>query len=172
MIKGNTKDGKILLKQKCMSIGIVPLEPRIFWDYDLGNNEEPYDAIKTITTYIVRLGVRKNRVVPYAVYTTKYGFHLILKLETWDEVQAELYILKELTNKQSIMSCRRQRIRIGEKIIKITGEKISPKPILLSSNTTEELRVGRKEIYDTFDRSYMPNIPEKIYEFLGEKKDG
>ena len=153
------------LDERCIAIGIVPQIPSVFWDYDLTPEEEVGKAIETLETYA------KSKKVRYAIYQTKHGLHLILETVTWDNAQNWLYELKKLTNKQSIMSCRKQRIRISPKWLKINGQIVSPEPKRILDNTIAELRVGRKETYETYDKTNIINIPEKIYELLGEKKD-
>lgn len=135
--------------QRCLAIGIKVEDPRIFWDRDIKEGEDRERVILDIRTYLDKSGISEKRL--WSIYSSKHGFHIIVKCESWDETQEYLYEFKKNIGGQSIMSCRQQRIRISPKFLELGAKDISEAPVLLCSNTKEELRIGRKEIYSTYD---------------------
>ena len=147
---------------RCIAIGIVPEYPRVFWDMDCKDKK---DGLESLHDYLkqYRHAFFFNQDPHYAIYETSNGYHLIIGCRDWDEAQIRLYDLKRMTHGQSIMSCRRQRIRISPKWmvysdtedIRIANSapkvEVSPEPKLIETNTDFELRSGRKEIYFTYN---------------------
>ena len=136
---------------RVMAFGIIPDVPLVFWDLDC---DDPKEGLKKIDKIVKERGLRNELSEggrPYAIYKTKHGYHFIIRCKSWDEVQDWLYILKEQTGGQSIMNCRKQRIRVTMKFLERNGMELSPAPKLIETNWVSDLRTGKKEIYTTYD---------------------
>lgn len=151
---------------RCIAIGIVPEYPRVFWDMDCKDKK---DGLESLHDYLKQYSHAffLNQDPHYAIYETSNGYHLIIGCRDWDEAQTRLYDLKKMTHGQSIMSCRKQRIRVSpkwaangidEKGLSFVDQRelrtnfeVSPEPMLTETNTDFELRTGRKEIYFTYN---------------------
>ena len=89
------------------------------------------------------------------IFQTKHGIHIVADSKNWDHCQYLLDETKAVFPKcDYIRNCRRLRLRIGPKYVEETGEIVSKEPMLRDCNCKGkhiEKRVGRLELYSTFD---------------------
>ena len=129
--------------------GVRPLRPVFFWDFDHTPTWEIEDFARVYFT-------------EYDVYESSPGrYHLVGKVGSWDTAQKLLFEAAEwFPREHYIMSCRRQRLRIGPKVIPVQGcldayprkLVVSEAPKLLICrclNGHVEKRVGSIETYTT-----------------------
>ena len=166
-------------------IGIVSRDPVIMWDYDYAEKETFDSAMKTLHDYILgKTDTQKVKICHFSdenspdeighsdgfarhwgIFETRHGLQMIVKCPNWDEAQTRLLELKLLTGKQSILSCRKQRIRISPKYENISKDKatfgiggiVSPEPKLIMAClcwTDVRKQNVRYEIYKSYE-----NIP-------------
>ena len=126
----------------------------MLWDYDLDGELEVHAIAK------LKDCIAKCEPLHWQIRHTKHGFHLLMRYETWDEVQEDLYRLKELTGKVSIMSCRKQRLRISPKWDLDKGLETSPVPVVMEScghdsefDIEHNRNLARLEFYKTYDHA-------------------
>jgi hypothetical protein len=147
-------------KIRVCAIGVLPNVPYVYWDYDFEDNErnEPQAGMIILKGMAA---VQEPKHYHYCIRRTKHGLHLVMQVDTWDNAQAALYELKKITNKISIMNCRKQRMRISPKWDMVTGEVRSPAPRVVDgcihSNTwyqdITDRKISRLEFYTTFEHT-------------------
>lgn len=135
---------------RCLAVGVVPDSPSVYWDADTTDKPMMLEKIRAICRGQLR-DLSKSTGRPYAIFESKHGYHFVVKCKSWDEAQDFLYYLKQRLGTNSIMSCRKQRLRISPKIDEVGGKDISPRPVLIETNWDAELRTGHREIYHTYD---------------------
>lgn len=163
------------------AIGVVPLCPFVLWDYDLNEFDVPEIGLQILKDFaLARGGTEFASVVlhhHFAIRVTKHGYHLVMACQSWDEAQAYLYELYKITNKRSIMSCRKQRLRISPKWHYRTGAIVSPAPMTIEgcehrdtwlADITDRGRT-RLEMYKTKDVGLDSGLTEKQWLALGEQ---
>lgn len=147
----------------CCAIGIIPLTPYVYWDYDLDETELT-DRGKTFAALRLRdfaKGLCALRHNHWCIRATKNGLHLVQQVPDWDTAQAALTNLYALTHKVSIMNCRKQRIRISPKWDLHTGAVLSPAPFVVDGCEHKETwyvditdrTKGKLEFYLTKDKT-------------------
>lgn len=152
--------------ERCMAIGVVPKQPFVLWDYDLDEVEILHrlgvvEALEHLAEHLIP-GTQHRH---WCIRETKNGYHLVVQTDTWDESQNALYYLHDLTHKQSIMSCRRQRIRVSPKW-SLTGVELSFTPRVIrgclhKSEYWNEIKGGHLEFYWTYERGIDTGIESK-----------
>lgn len=158
-------------RRRCCAIGLVPNTPIVYWDYDL-NNESESDAISWLKNYATAYREDSDH-THYAIRKTKHGLHLVMQVRTWDAADFTLRELKNLTDKVSIMSCRKQRIRISPKWELKTGFVLSPAPYVIDgcphtetwyADITDKSK-GRLEYYETYEHTVDTKqwTPQMLY---------
>ena len=129
--------------------GVRPLRPVFFWDFD----HTPTWAIEDFA---------RSYLTEWDVYeSSPERYHLVGKVDSWDRAQELLFkAAKWFPQEHYIMSCRRQRLRVGPKIMTDQGvldafpRKIvvteAPKLLICRClNGHVEKRVGSIETYTT-----------------------
>ena len=129
--------------------GVRPLRPVFFWDFD---HTSPWAIEDFARSYLTA----------YDVYESSPGrHHLVGKVDSWDRAQELLFkAAKWFPVENYIMSCRRQRLRIGPKIMTDQGPLDAfPRKIVVAEapkllicrclNGHVEKRVGSIETYTT-----------------------
>lgn len=131
------KDGE---KIRLSTLGVKPLTPVIFWDFDR-------TPIEDITKF-----ARKN-FIEYDIYLSSKGkYHLVAPADTYDTVQDSLEKIKQqFPSEVYIMNCRRLRLRITAKVDD-KGREIVPAPVLIEcfcNGAHVDKRTGILEVYYT-----------------------
>ncbi len=143
------------LHQKLTTWGVRPTNPVFFWDFDL-------TGIDMIWRWA------KENFKDFDIYLSSYlssrnpnRFHLVAKVDSYDQAQAKLRICaEEFPYEHYIMNCRRLRLRVREKIDEL-GATVAPEPSLFYCHCPNydhnEKRVGIVEQY--FTRTERENAP-------------
>ena len=127
---------------KCSTIGVRPIIPVFFWDFD----RTPYEQIINYANSVFE---------QFDIYLSdpiNLKYHLVAKCDSYDEVQAKLLQCKAtFPNEVYITHCRRLRLRITAKLDP-NGKEILPAPKLIRCHCKHEhneKRVGMTEVYYT-----------------------
>lgn len=161
-------------RPRMMAIGVVPTTPFVLWDYDLAENEKRNEVKERLEWYATGWrSTMANIGVHWCIRETKHGFHLIMQVPSWDDADYTLKELYRITHKQSIMSCRKQRLRVSPKW-DMQGREVSPVPKVVSGceHRTEwwnDIKKGRFEFYYTYDNGIDTGMTEEDWKRLGEK---
>ena len=144
------------------TVAAVPIVPFVLWDYDLAPDEDTPTAAWTLRRFatVLEQDWENEPHRHWKTRLTKNGLHLVIRCETWDEAQAKLYDLLHTTHKNSIMSCRKQRLRISAKWDLATGAIVNQAPVDLDGcghwdkvDIVNDRKLTRLEFYKTFERT-------------------
>lgn len=129
--------------------GVRPLRPVLFFDFDCTPTWEIEDFARSYLT-------------EWDVYESSPGrYHLVGKVDSWDRTQELLYkAAKCFPHEHYILSCRRQRLRTGPKVVTIEDPLYAyPRKVVVCEapkllicrclNGHVEKRVGSIETYTT-----------------------
>jgi len=117
------------LPTKAVAIGVVPIAPILFWDWD----DKTQFAKAKLEAYAQ--SYHKFKMIPrhYQIFQTQRGYHLVSSSPTYTEVDNRLRELFVLTGEKYIMDSRKLRLRFSAKFGQETGEILSPEPNLIVS---------------------------------------
>lgn len=134
------------------------LIPKIIFNDDavkeIRESNSIYERIKSFIDYKERTWFyAKLFHYHWAIYITKHGWHIVMKMPTWERVQFSLYELKVIFPKSTYpIYTKALRLRISPKWNRKTGKVVSEEPQLFEScKCYKELRTGTKESYYTYD---------------------
>lgn len=116
------------MPQKAVAIGIIPIAPILFWDWDK-DTQHAYSRLKAYAEMWHRKMVPRH----YQIFSTKHGYHLVSSSPTYTEVNIRLRELQEMTKEKYIMDAKKLRLRFSAKFSQETGYVLSPEPKLITT---------------------------------------
>ena len=118
--------------------GFKPLEPLFLFEVD---TPKKIRIKKVIIKLLIQLGF------PSRLYETKHGFHIIIKINEWEEVEEMRDFFNEYNDHYFNINPRESVLRISAKLDKY-ARIISPAPRLCwnSHEDNGDLRIVKREI--------------------------